>query len=216
MIRDMYQDNQNTFVSKLLNMKKIISIFAALSCVLSVSAQVRGLEANFTLTKTTHAHSTPEKSSGKIYYAAPGSLALHYSAPSTNLVVIDGTAVFTRQDGRERRFDTTKNAPMRSMSETLINCVKGDTQKVADENDADIQVQKFARSTDVTITARKKSARGYSRIQLSYRKSDGLLQSMKLTEFNGNVSEYKMTGFNQSATLPADAFTIPAKTSKAE
>ena len=197
-------------------MKKIISILAVLLCAGAVSAQVRGLSADFSLTKTVPGKSSPEKSSGKIYYAEPGSLALHYSTPSTNLVIIDGTAVFTRQDGRERRFDTTKNAPMRSMSETLINCVKGDTQKVADENDADIQVQKFARSTDVTITARKKSPRGYSRIELSYRKSDGLLQSMKLIEFNGTVSEYRMTGFVQSSALPADAFTIPAKTSRAE
>lgn len=102
------------------------------------------------------------------------------------------------------------------MSETLINCVKGDTQKVADDNDADIQIQKFARSTDITITARKKSPRGYSRIELSYRKSDGLLQSMKLIEFNGTVSEYRMTGFIPSATLPADAFAIPAKSSRVE
>ena len=105
---------------------------------------------------------------------------------------------------------------MRGMSATLLNCVKGDTQKVADENDADIQVQNFARSTDVTITAHKKAVRGYSRIELSYRKSDGLLQYMKLTEFSGAVNEYKMTGFLQSAALPADAFTIPAKTSRAE
>lgn len=197
-------------------MKKIISILAVLLCAGTVSAQIKGLEADFTLTKTVPGKAAPEKSTGKIYYAAPGSLALHYAAPSTNLVVIDGTAVFTRQDGRERRFDTTKNAPMRGMSETLINCVKGDTQKVADENDADIKVQKFARTTDVTITARKKSPRGYSRIQLSYRKSDGLLQSMKLTEFNGTVSEYRMSGFNQSAALPADAFGIPAKSPRAE
>ncbi len=197
-------------------MKKIISILAVLLCAGAVSAQVRGLEADFTLTKTTPGKGAPEKSTGKIYYAAPGSLALHYAAPSTNLVIIDGTAVFTRQDGRERRFDTEKNAPMRGMSETLINCVKGETAKVAESNDADILVQKFARSTDVTITARKKSARGYSCIRLSYRKSDGLLQSMTLTEFNGVVSEYRMTAFKPDAPLPSDAFTIPAKSSRPE
>ena len=199
---------------KIIVMKKIVSLFAALLCVTALSAQVKGLEASFTHTKT--AAGVTEKDSGKIYYAAPGSLSLHYAAPSTNLVVIDGTSVFIRQAGRERRFDTTKNAPMRGMSATLLNCVKGDTQKVADENDADIQVQNFARSTDVTITARRKAVRGYSRIELSYRKSDGLLQYMKLTEFNGNVNEYKMTNFVQSATLPADAFTIPTKSSRTE
>lgn len=195
-------------------MKKIVSFFAALLCVTALSAQVKGLQASFSHTKT--AAGATEKDAGKIYYAEPGSLSLHYDSPSTNLVVINGKDVYLRQAGKERRFDTTKNAPMRGMSATLLNCVKGDTQKVADENDADIQVQNFARSTDVVITARKKSVRGYSRIELSYRKSDGLLQYMKLTEFNGNVNEYKMTGFHQSAALPADAFTIPAKSSHAE
>ena len=195
-------------------MKKIISIFAVLFCATALSAQVKGLEANFTHTRT--AAGVTEKDSGKIYYAAPSSLAIRSAAPSKDLIVIDGTSVYIRRDGRERRFNTTKNAPMRSMSATLLNCVKGDTHKVADENDADIQVQKFARSTDVVITARKKAVRGYFRIERSYRKSDGLLQYMKLTEFNGNVNEYKMTGFVQSATLPADAFAIPAKTSRSE
>ena len=92
-------------------MKKIVSFFAALLCVTALSAQVKGLQASFTHTKT--AAGNTEKDSGKIYYSAPGSLALHYDAPSTNLVVIDGTAVFIRQAGKERRFDTTKNAPMR-------------------------------------------------------------------------------------------------------
>lgn len=73
-------------------MKKILTLIAALLCVTAVSAQVKGLQASFTHTKT--AAGTTEKDSGKIYYSAPGSLALHYDAPSTNLVVIDGTAVF--------------------------------------------------------------------------------------------------------------------------
>lgn len=198
-----------------MNIRNILATLAAVFCATALSAQTTGkLEADFALTKTTAGKQAAEKLSGKIYYSAPGSLALHYDAPSTNLVVIAGNNVFIRQDGRERRFDTDRNAPMRGMSETLLNCVKGDTQKVADENDADINVQKFARSTDVVITARKKAARGYSRIELSYRKSDNFLQYMKLVEFNGNVSEYRMTNFKSSPKLPADAFTIPAKSSR--
>ena len=194
-----------------MNMKKILSIAAALLFAITLSAQTKGLEANFTLTKTTAAKSAAETSKGKIYYAEPGSLALHYAAPSENLMVISGNAVYSRQGDKERRFDTTKNAPMRSMAATLINCVKGETQKVADENDADITVKDFARTKDVTITARKKAARGYSQIKLSYNRSDGNLIYMKLTEFGGTVSEYKMSGFRSGVTLPKDAFTIPAK-----
>ena len=61
-------------------MKKILTLIAALLCVTAVSAQVKGLQASFTHTKT--AAGTTEKDSGKIYYSAPGSLALHYDAPS--------------------------------------------------------------------------------------------------------------------------------------
>ena len=197
-----------------MKIKNILATLAAVFCATALSAQTGKLEADFALTKTTAGKQAAEKLSGKIYYSAPACLALHYDAPSTNLVVIAGNNVFIRQDGRERRFDISRNAPMRGMSETLLNCVKGDTQKVADENDADINVQKFARSTDVVITARKKAVRGYSRIELSYRKSDNLLQYMKLVEFNGNVSEYKMTNFKSAPKLPADAFTIPAKSSR--
>ncbi len=192
-------------------MKKILTLIAALASALTISAQTKGLEANFTLTKTSAAKAAAETFSGKIYYAEPGNLALHYAAPSNNLLVIAGTAVYNRQGDKDRHFDTTKNAPMRSMASTLINCVKGETAKVAEENDADITVKDFARTKDVTITARKKSPRGYAQIKLSYNRSNGQLIYMKLTEFGGTVSEYKMTGFRSGVTLPKDAFTIPAK-----
>ncbi len=192
-------------------MKKILTILAVLASAFTLSAQTKGLEANFTLTKTSAAKSATETATGKIYYAEPGSLALHYAAPSKNLMIIAGTAVYSRQGDKERHFDTTKNAPMRSMASTLINCVKGETKKVAEENDADIVVKDFARTKDVTITARKKAARGYSQIKLSYNRSNGQLIYMKLIEFGGTVSEYKMTGFRSGVTLPKDAFAIPAK-----
>ncbi|MGN0190034.1 MAG: outer membrane lipoprotein carrier protein LolA [Candidatus Cryptobacteroides sp.] len=168
-----------------------------------------GIQASFVQTGTNNGKVVSGE--GTIYYAAPTSLALRYSTPEGECFVIDGDRVYVNKAGKVKYFDAKKNAPMRTMSQTLLSCIEGDVDAVAQANEADVMSSETAKIRKITVTAKKKSVRGYETIELRYRKSDGMVEYIKLIEFNGNVNEYMISACKRDVQLPADAFTIPEK-----
>ena len=180
-----------------------------LMSVFSLNAQVKGIEASFVQTGTVNGKVVSGE--GTIYYAGPTSLALRYSTPKGEAFVIDNDEIYVAKGGKERFFNAQKNAPMRTLSKTLMNCIEGNIDAVAADNDADIITSDGSKTRKVTVKARKRSARGYEIIELRYRKSDGMVEYIKLVEFNGNVNEYIVGTSKKNVNLPADAFGIPEK-----
>lgn len=191
--------------------KRIYPAILAISLmsVFSLAAQVKGIEASFVQTGTVNGKVVSGE--GTIYYAGPTSLALRYSTPEGEAFVIDNDEIYVAKGGKERFFNAQKNAPMRTLSRTLMNCIEGDIDAVAADNDADIITSDGSKTRKVTVKARKRSARGYEVIELRYRKSDGMVEYIKLVEFNGNVNEYIVGISKKNVNLPADAFGIPDK-----
>lgn len=194
--------------------KRIYPAILAISLlsVFSLDAQVKGIEASFVQTGTVNGKVVSGE--GTIYYAGPTSLALRYSTPEGEAFVIDNDEIYVAKGGKERFFNAQKNAPMRTLSRTLMNCIEGDIDAVASDNDADIITSDGSKTRKVTVKARKRSARGYEVIELRYRKSDGMVEYIKLVEFNGNVNEYIVGVSKKNVNLPADAFGIPEKKEK--
>jgi outer membrane lipoprotein-sorting protein len=95
--------------------------------------------------------------------------------------------------GKKAVIDTEKNAPMRIQRNTLMNCISGDWKKIATENNADYTVTEKGANKVVTLTAKKAATRGYSKIVITYRKSDNLPVELVFEEFNGTVTTYKMS-----------------------
>ena len=168
-----------------------------------------GIQASFVQTGTSG--NKVVSGEGIIYYLSPTSLALRYSTPEGECFVINGDRIYVNKGGKVKHFDAQKNAPMRMMSQTLLNCIEGNVEAVAQANEADVMSSESAKTRKITITAKKKSVRGYETIELRYRKSDGMVEYIKLIEFNGNVSEYMISASKKGVTLPADAFAIPEK-----
>lgn len=166
------------------------------------------VEGQFTMTKTIAANGKKTAGEGKIYFESPNKMALIYSTPATDYLVINGDKLYLAKGDKKNSFDTAKNATMRSLSKTLINCTVGKIQSIADDNDAEISVKEGAMTYDILIKARKKATRGYSEIALSYRKSDGLLCSMSLTEFNGNRTDYIFTDTKTGVKIAPKVFIV--------
>ena len=61
----------------------------------------------------------------------------------------------------------------------------------------------------VTLTARKKASKGYSKITLKYRKSDCLITGLSLEEFSGAVNTYVLSSLRTGETIPPAVFNIP-------
>ena len=67
---------------------------------------------------------------------------------------------------------------------------------MATDNNAEYTVKEAGASRIVTITAKKAATRGYSKITLTYRKSDNMVTEMVLEEFNGNTTRYSFSNIS--------------------
>lgn len=145
---------------------------------------------------------------GTLYFVAPDKMAQHYNQAGEALI-INGKNFYMLRNGKKMQFDTDKNLPMRSLRNTLLYCLQGKVRTLANENDADLTVSEDAKGYTVTLTARKKAARGYKTIVLRYSKSTHLLNTMEMNEFLGNSNIYTMADYKVNGQVDAAKFNIP-------
>ena len=112
-----------------------------------------------------------------------------YDEPQGEYLIIDGNQLKNAVKGKAITVDTSKNAYMRNLRNTLLNCITGNYEAAAKENDANLVVEEKGGIKTVTIMARKQAVKGYSRIIMDYDKK-GRPVRMVLDEFTGIETEY--------------------------
>ena len=168
-------------------MKKLLILLALLACGLTATAQE--MSCTFTQKKTIKATKKVIPGEGKISFTAPDQLKMMYDVPEGEYLIIDGMTLKSCVKGKVVTFDTTKNPRMRKMRNTLLNCITGDYEKAAQENDANLIVEQKGDVKTVTIMAKKQQPTGYAHIIIDYNKK-GLPVRMALDEFTGILTEY--------------------------
>jgi len=81
---------------------------------------------------------------------------------------------------------------MRKMRNTLLDCITGNYEKAAKENDATLIVEDKGDVKRVAMMAKQVQASGYAKIIIDYNKK-GLPVRMLLDEFTGIETEYTFT-----------------------
>lgn len=177
-------------------MRKLLTIIAALT-IAGAAASAQTTEGTFIQTKTIKASGRTFVSKGSLSYKAPDQMSMIFSDPDGDYLIIDGPYMRSDLNGTAVDVDTSRNAQMRNMKNTLLNCIAGKVDKVAADNDADmVSSPKPGGGRTVTLTARKTAARGYSRIVLEYR-ADGIMTYMLLEEFGGISTEIKISNITK-------------------
>lgn len=175
-------------------MKNLLTVLFAIG-VLILSAQT--IESDFQQTRFIKASGKSTESNGKLKFQNPDKLNMTYTNPAKDYFIIDGKTVKINLKGKKATIDTDKNTVMRTQKNTLLNCIKGNWKEAASDNNADINVTEKSKEKNVTITAKKANLKGYSKITLTYRKTDNMLTEMILEEFNGIVNTYKMSNISK-------------------
>ena len=170
-----------------MNMKKILTILAFSLLALGLSAQEIG--ASFVQNKTIKATGKVIRSEGVVFFTAPDQFRMNYLEPKGEYLIIDGNMLHSKVGVKQMDVDTDKNPVMRGLRNTLLSCIMGEYEKAAQENDADVAVAAKGAGKEVTLTARKQAARGYSRILVEYN-ADNRPVRMVMDEFNGVSTEY--------------------------
>ena len=148
---------------------------------------------------------------GAMYFVPPEKLRMQYTTPATDLTLVNGKIMYLqRGSGPANVFDTEKNQIMGVLRNSLLYSIRGKMRDVAKENDGTVTVTEEAKNYIVTVSAKKKAPRGYSRITVTFRKSDCLPVVMVMEEFSGTVNTYTMSDI--ITKKPADSvFDIPKK-----
>ena len=146
---------------------------------------------NISQARTIKASGKVIQSEGVISFKAPDNLTMTYTKPEGEYLVISGPMLRSNSQGQQISIDTEKNLRFRTMRNTLLNCITGNCEQAAADNDADISTSEKGGVKTVEMTARKAAPRGYSKIIMEYKKD--LPVRMVLEEFGGISTEYKFT-----------------------
>jgi len=156
------------------------------------SASISMMNEAFKETRTASAAAGGQKTTltGQMVYKNGTYLSMVYD--NGDVFLIDGDKMTIKKGDMSQVFDTTKNLLMKSLSHTLIYAFKGTLDKLAVEQDANIKAEKSGNFYVVTLTAKKKAARGYNRITTRYNVSDCHIHDMVMEEFSGASTFYSL------------------------
>ena len=171
-------------------MKKLLTIVIAL---MTFTAVAQKAECHFTESKFIKASGKTIESEGNLKLTSADKLEMNYTKPAGDYFIIDGKTIRINMRGKKSVVDTEKNAAMKTQRNTLMNCITGNWKQAATDNNAESSVSEKGANKVVTLTAKKAAPRGYSKIVITYRKSDNLPVELVFEEFNGTVTTYKMT-----------------------
>ena len=115
-------------------MRKYLLLFVLTCCTWLAGAQQ--LDCRFTQARTIQASGKVIRSEGVISFLAPDQLTMTYTQPAGEYLVISGSMLRTNSQGQQLSIDTSTNARFRNLRNTLLNCITGNCETAARDNDA--------------------------------------------------------------------------------
>ena len=172
-------------------MKRLIVFACAL--LLSAAACAQTYDLDFTQTRRLKASGKTTVMKGHLTFDGKDHLNMDYSDPAGEFFTIDGNMVKMNLMGVKADMDATKVAMVKLQRATLLNCLSGNWEQAAKDNNANSEVTEKTGFRTVKITAKGVVPRGgYKAVVLSYRIKDGLVTRMILEEPGGIETTYEM------------------------
>ena len=173
-------------------MKHITMIILAVLFSVSAFAQ-QTYDTDFTQTKLLKVSGKTTEKAGHLIFDGNDHLSMIYSEPEGEYFIIEGNQVKINMDGKKAELDAEKAKMIKLQRATLLNCLSGNLEQAAEDNNADITVTEDNGFRNVLIKAKGKVQRGgYSSVELTYRLSDGVMFKMVLEEATGIINTYEI------------------------
>ena len=173
-------------------MKHITLIIIAMLFSISAFAQ-QTFDTDFTQTKTLKVSGKTTDKAGHILFDGNDHLTMTYTEPEGEYFIIEGNMVKINMDGKKAELDAEKAKMVKLQRSTLLNCLSGNWEQAAEDNNADLTVTEDKGFRNVLIKAKGKVPRGgYSSVELTYRLSDGMMIKMVLEEAIGSINTYEI------------------------
>lgn len=171
-------------------MKHITLIIIALLISTATFSQQK-YDTNFTQTKVMKVSGKTTDKAGHLSYDGNDLLYMIYSEPEGDYFKIEGNMVRINMDGKKVELDASNVPMVRLQRSTLLNCLSGNWEQAATDNNAELTITEEKELKTISITAKGKVPRGgYKSVVLTYRVSDNALVKMVLEEAIGIINTY--------------------------
>lgn len=173
-------------------MKHITLIILAMLFSFSAFAQ-QTFDTEFFQTKVMKISGKTTEKAGHLVFDGNDHLSMIYNKPEGEYFIIEGNQVKVNMDGKKADLDAEKVKMVGLQRSTLLNCLSGNWEQAATDNNAELTVTEDKGFRNVLIKAKGKVPRGgYSSVELTYRLSDGMMIKMVLEEAIGTINTYEI------------------------
>lgn len=148
---------------------------------------------DFTQTKVLKISGKTTEKTGHLVFDGHDQLSMVYSDPEGDYFSIEGNQVKINLDGKKAELNAEKVKIVKLQRSTLLNCLSGNWEQAALDNNAEVTTDEADGFTTITLNAKGKIPRGgYSSVVLKYG-TDGTLVKMVLEEAVGAINTYEMS-----------------------
>lgn len=171
--------------------------------------QIKSFTAKFTEMQYRHATKQSNELYGKMYYDAIGRIAMIYTEPEGDYVIIDGSTLVAKRKGKKNHFSGAKANAMTELSNSIMHSMTGEVSTVAEENDAEIRSKADNTYYNFVLTRRNidpKQKHQIVKLTLRYDKRSCALVLLMVEEASGNTSTYALSAPQLNAEIPDNVF----------
>jgi len=173
-------------------MKHLTLIIIAVLFSITAFAQ-QTFDAEFTQTKMMKVSGKTTNKTGHILFDGNDQLQMTYSDPEGDYFIIEGNKVKINMDGKKAELDANKVKMVGLQRSTLLNCLSGNWEQAAADNNAETTITEDNGLKTISIKAKGKVPKGgYKSVELTYRLSDGGMVKMVLEEAIGIINTYEI------------------------
>lgn len=147
----------------------------------------------FTQTRVMKVSGKTINKTGHLTFDGEDHLTMNYSSPEGEYFIIEGDKVKMNMDGKKNELDANKLNMVKLQRATLINCLSGYWEQVAEDNNAESTIKEKDGLCTIFLKVKEKAViGGYSALELTYRIADGKLVKMMLEEATGTRNTYEI------------------------
>ena len=173
-------------------MKHFTLILLAMLFSATVFAQ-QTYDTDFTQTKVMKVSGKTTDKAGHLTFDGKDQLSMIYTEPQGEYFKIEGNMVKINMDGKKVELDAEKVKMVGLQRSTLLNCLSGNWEQAAADNNAELTVKEEKGVKTISIVAKGKVPKGgYKAVELTYRLSDNALVKMMLEEAIGIINTYEI------------------------
>jgi len=173
-------------------MKKFTLILTAMLFSFTAFAQQK-LDTEFTQTKVMKISGKTVNKSGHIVFDGVDHLDMTYAMPEGDYFIIDGNKVKINMDGKKADLDANKVKMVQLQRSTLLNCLSGNWEQAATDNNAELTISEEKGLKTIAIVAKGKVPKGgYKSVVVTCRASDNHMVKMELEEAIGIINTYEI------------------------